>query len=1380
MFYSKKRYTKLVLASALLLGNFLDAQEMKFTEHSISCFHKQKEVSSKQSSPLLRAKNLKRNEDFIAELMKKPKTCEFIFVYEPEWIPNLEIQEALKFTGEILGREIISSIPIEIRVGSFSNKDDVLASATFNFAKNFPNAPLANTNYPVSLANAIAGERLTESSDIRIDINIDTNFYTGIDANAGDQFDIVTVLMHEFCHGLGFSYRSNGIFFNQFTDSNSNLLRDLPVNGAKVEMLLQGAPLLNTPSKPSLEGKTDGRSLTNALSHLSEESSAAPNQLMNRTAQGDATRDIGPVIRNVFRNMGYKLTVDAIANNLFVNIPNVVINPQLNTSNTANITLKNIGDTTDEFKLKEVNNLIELPTNIITLQPGETRIIKGRIDPNTLENRSTLANVQIIRNNQVSRNIPVNITNETVVNSPAITLSATSIETDVVTNAFAIESINVTNTGNTTIRLAQNSTSPNIQVSNEIIELKPDETKSINLTLITNEILPDNTINGAVTFANNETLEVLQELSITTNVIAPSGIVNVSADDLNFNLIVTPEITNKLIERTITINNVSNASQSFEIRALNDFNESLIEAIEIITIPANTSKDVSLIVDAEKLGNINLESNIEVLNPLTGDILSSSFATFNIEGIIILRIDLIEDFNGNNRLIAFEEPLILGEETQIGITGTNTDGSPIATVTDITASTDDIILLDFFTEEDFFEYFAAYTPTTLGPINETLSIILKDDPENPITIRITGQVIEKEQAIASLSLNNISVNNSTNTNINSGALILSQDEILVNGLRLDNIGDINLNIVEIQSSNPSFRVSTDINTIPSGESATVSLFFKPNAIGALTSQINIITNDPNTPSITFTASGIGKEIDAFITENPSPITVITGGTGQANLAINNTSLAETEYSATPIVNYEEIASNIPYNDITTSGVNITDTFRSPFSSLNVSSEDYHFVNVRLPFKLTYFGRTQETISITPYGFVNIINISQNLIRGVISESRVYTTQLPENDGPINSMASLGFINDMYSADIAQLLEGNAEVFYKINEDHIIVQWNNLAYNTSGDSINGQIIIYKNGVVDVVYGNVDQGENIENLVVGIENLTGTKGVQSNLANTAISSNTSKRYAPINSANFITNITPIRGRINPESQANLLVEISAARLAEGSYTQQIQITDTDSGHEELVDVTLNVIKGESKILINNQDTIQFNLDTIDDTSETQFVEISNSGTSILNISDINTTTEDFIVNVELPLQIPVGTTVYVPVTYKPVNRLMSTHEGQLIITSDDAFENDTSSINLIGNTALTTLSNTNNINSLDSKIMLYPNPTVDNINIKLGTKHKEKELTVTLFNIAGQNVLTKKTRTTYIKLAVTNLPQGNYIINLKDNTGQTLINAKFIKN
>lgn len=113
--------------------------------------------------------------------------------------------------------------PVTIRIGaaflplSCTASGAVLGSAgAAEIWTDFPNAPRANTWYPTALASKLAGADLTAQEDPHIIARFNSRlglfpdclpgspFYLGLDRRANGQIDLVTVLLHEMAHGLGF------------------------------------------------------------------------------------------------------------------------------------------------------------------------------------------------------------------------------------------------------------------------------------------------------------------------------------------------------------------------------------------------------------------------------------------------------------------------------------------------------------------------------------------------------------------------------------------------------------------------------------------------------------------------------------------------------------------------------------------------------------------------------------------------------------------------------------------------------------------------------------------------------------------------------------------------------------------------------------------------------------------------------------------------------------------------------------------------------------------------------------------------------------------------------------------------------------------------
>jgi hypothetical protein len=128
---------------------------------------------------------------------------------------------AFQYAADLWGATITSSVTIRIGAAfvplSCTASSAVLGAAGANeIWSDFPNAPKAGTWYPSALASKLAGAdqasagqpHIIAQFNSRLGLFADclpgSGFYLGLDDQMGSQIDLVTVLLHEFAHGLGF------------------------------------------------------------------------------------------------------------------------------------------------------------------------------------------------------------------------------------------------------------------------------------------------------------------------------------------------------------------------------------------------------------------------------------------------------------------------------------------------------------------------------------------------------------------------------------------------------------------------------------------------------------------------------------------------------------------------------------------------------------------------------------------------------------------------------------------------------------------------------------------------------------------------------------------------------------------------------------------------------------------------------------------------------------------------------------------------------------------------------------------------------------------------------------------------------------------------
>ena len=119
--------------------------------------------------------------------------------------PPDEAVIALDYAAGLWGTWISSTVPIAATAcwtGNLGGSILGTGGPTY-YVRNFPNAPLVNTYYPIALANALSGSDLYFGHGIKLEFNANISWSFATTPPAGD-VDFVTIALHELAHGLGF------------------------------------------------------------------------------------------------------------------------------------------------------------------------------------------------------------------------------------------------------------------------------------------------------------------------------------------------------------------------------------------------------------------------------------------------------------------------------------------------------------------------------------------------------------------------------------------------------------------------------------------------------------------------------------------------------------------------------------------------------------------------------------------------------------------------------------------------------------------------------------------------------------------------------------------------------------------------------------------------------------------------------------------------------------------------------------------------------------------------------------------------------------------------------------------------------------------------
>ena len=274
----------------------------------------------------------------------------FAVTYDADFNANLPAKAAFQAAIDIWATKIRSTVTIRVNALLSDLGYDPLGGYALGFGgpttsrRDFAGAPIANTWYPIALANALAGTDLAASAldmDLELNGNPNVPWFYGVSGDGpADQDDFLTAALHELGHGLGFlgsaaygspappngcSAATSGCFstipfvYDRFTETTAgtsllsfaspsvalgNQFKALHGNqfDGPYTRAAGGPALLHTPNSWS----------GSSYSHLDDNYSFTPNRMMTPSLiTGTSVHDPGPLPLGMFQDMGWKLNTAA-------------------------------------------------------------------------------------------------------------------------------------------------------------------------------------------------------------------------------------------------------------------------------------------------------------------------------------------------------------------------------------------------------------------------------------------------------------------------------------------------------------------------------------------------------------------------------------------------------------------------------------------------------------------------------------------------------------------------------------------------------------------------------------------------------------------------------------------------------------------------------------------------------------------------------------------------------------------------------------------------------------------------------------------------------------------------------------------------------------
>ena len=241
---------KSMITSLLVVTSFLvapisnsSALEIKVAPANWGYIYASGNSVSVQATPRLPSANLEKKSNFLINF---------------NTVPSLA-RPAVQAAVDIWSENFASTVPVNVNVkwGSSSSYGVLASASAKNNFSNFNGAPDKTLYYASALANALAGRDLDPTSpEIEISITSNAPWYYGTDGNCpARSFDLVSVILHEIGHGLGFV---SGNYYDAFSGFGRV---DQPTPFDAYAQLPDGRRLADMPS-PSLEA---GKAMTSDL-----------------------------------------------------------------------------------------------------------------------------------------------------------------------------------------------------------------------------------------------------------------------------------------------------------------------------------------------------------------------------------------------------------------------------------------------------------------------------------------------------------------------------------------------------------------------------------------------------------------------------------------------------------------------------------------------------------------------------------------------------------------------------------------------------------------------------------------------------------------------------------------------------------------------------------------------------------------------------------------------------------------------------------------------------------------------------------------------------------------------------------------------------------
>ncbi len=294
----------------------------------------------------------------------------------------------------------------------------------------------------------------------------------------------------------------------------------------------------------------------------------------------------------------------------------------------------------------------------------------------------------------------------------------------------------------------------------------------------------------------------------------------------------------------------------------------------------------------------------------------------------------------------------------------------------------------------------------------------------------------------------------------------------------------------------------------------------------------------------------------LITVTPSPlvINVPYGGTGSGVLNIANAAGSADLNWAINDLNQPYVAKTS--NDVGGPVFNWTDITGT--GTALVLGDDAN-TSLPLPFTFSFFGEDKTTVFVASNGFLSFRNQGNNTFTN---------TTIPATTNPNDLVA--GFWDDLNPS-----LPGGGTIHYLSSATRFVVQFTNIRPFSGTGAYTFQMILNADGTI--VYQYLNMTGAVNSATIGIENVDGTKGVQTAFNQAFVTNNLAVRYSirPLSECSWITSINPFVGTTPGGTSTASTIGVDATALNCGTYNCEVKVSSNAANTPVvMVPVILNV--------------------------------------------------------------------------------------------------------------------------------------------------------------------------------------------------------------